>query len=201
MVGDPLVVHPGGHDYKILHMPGHRQPQNAPECIYYTLWMAIHYVANEYPDEEIRDKTNPPKLDLIQSYIEIGENGWENVGQKPLTQIASEVGSLKLNLEYRYNGHPQRIDEFANEGLDQLLPTIVWIDRLLLKHGERGEGPLHAAVVCGVGESHITVEDPLVEGTTTLEIDNLDEAWDPEFNTAIEVRLRDGLAPTRRDEI
>jgi hypothetical protein len=44
-------------------------------------------------------------------------------------------------------------------------------------------------------------EDPLVEGTTTLEIDKLNEAWDPDFNTAIEVRLRNKLKPTRRDDL
>jgi hypothetical protein len=201
MVGDPLVAHPGEHDYELLHMPGHRQPQDAPECIYYALWVAIQYVANEYPDEGVREKTNAPKLDTIQHYIETGQNGWENVGQEPLTQISSEIGSLNLNLEYRYNGLPQDIKQFAVDGLDKLLPTIVFVDRLLLEQGERGEGPLHAVVICGADDSHITVEDPLVEGTTTLEIDNLDEAWDPEFNTAIEVRLRDGLEPTRRDEL
>jgi len=163
--------------------------------------MVTHYVANEYPDKEVRDKTDPPKLDLIQNYIKIGKSGWENVGQDPLTQIASEVGSIKLNIEYRYNGLPHRIDEFVKDGQSQLLPTIVFVDRLLLKQGKRGEGPLHAVVVCGVGESHITVEDPLVDGTTTMEIENLDDAWDPEFNTAIEVKLRDGLEPTRRTEI
>lgn len=201
MVGDPLISNPDGHNYDILHMPGHRQPQNAPECICYALWTAIHYVANEYPDKQVRERTNPPKLDLIRDYIEIGENGWENVGQEPLTQIGSESGSIKLDLEYRYNGLPQSINEFVDERLERLLPTIVMVDRLLLKNGKRGEGPLHAVVVCGIGDSHITIEDPLVEGTTTLEIDNLDEAWDPEFNTAIELKLRDGLTATRRGEI
>lgn len=201
MVGDPLVAHPASHDYDILHMPGHRQPQDAPECICYALWMAIHYVANEYPDKEIREKTQPPKLDLITDYIEIGDKGWENLGQGPLTEVASTVQSVKLNLESKYGGLPQRIDEFVDEGLDQLLPTIILIDRVLLETGNRGEGPVHAVVVCGVGEEHITIEDPLVEGTTTLEIDKLEEAWDPEFNVAIEVRLRNGLEPTRRDDL
>lgn len=201
MVGDPVVANPGGQDYNILHMPGYRQAQDAPECIYYALWMATHYVANEYPDKEVRDRTKPPKLDLIKEYIEIGDLGWENVSQAPLTELASEVTSLKFNLEYRYNGLPQRIDEFASEGLDQLLPTIVWVDRVLLNTGKRGEGSMHAVVVCGAGESHITIEDPLVEGTTTLEIEKIEEAWDPEFNTAIELRLWDGLESTRREDI
>ncbi|WP_226004117.1 hypothetical protein [Natrinema salinisoli] len=161
----------------------------------------MHYVANEYPDDEIRAKTNPPKLDTIKEYIEIGALGWENPGQEPLTQLASEVATLDFNLEYRYNGLPQDIDEFAGDGLDQLLPTIIWIDQVLLKTGERGEGPMHAVVVCGIGNSHITIEDPLVEGTSTLEIGKLEEAWDPEYNTAIEVRLKNGLEPTRREEL
>lgn len=201
MVGDPLIKGSEEHDYEILRMPDYRQPQDAPECIYYALWMAIQYVANEYPNKTVRDKTKPPKLDLIRDYIDIGRLGWEDVSQEPLTELASEVGSLKLDLEYRYNGLPQSIDEFVSRGLDHLLPTIVWVDRVLLKTGERGEGPLHAVVVTGVGESHITIEDPLVEGTTTLEIDKLNNAWDPEFNVAIEVKLRDGLKPTRRDEL
>lgn len=201
MVGDPLVAHPEEHEYELLHLPDHRQPQDAPECIYYALWMTIQYVANEYPDKDVRERTSALKLDTVARYIDVGQNGWENVGQEPLTQIGSEVGSIDLNLEYRYNGLPQTIDEFVKGGLDELLPSIVWVDRLLLEQGERGEGPLHAAVVCGVGEDHITIEDPLVEGTTTLEIDNLDEAWDPEFNTAVGVSLRDGLEPTRRDEL
>jgi hypothetical protein len=163
--------------------------------------MTIQYVANEYPNKDVREQTSALKLDTIAHYIDVGQNGWENVGQEPLTQIASEVGSVDLNLEYRYNGLPQSIDEFAEGGLDELLPSIVWVDQLLLKQGDRGEGPLHAAVVCGVGEDHITIEDPLVEGTTTMEIDNLDEAWDPEFNTAIGVKIRDGLEPTRRNEL
>lgn len=201
MVGSPLIANPGEHDYDILHMPGYRQAQNAPECIHYALWIAIHYIANEYPDKDVRDKTQPPKLDLIREYIDIGELGWEDAGQEPLTQLASESGGLKLHLQYKYNGLPEPIDEFASEGLDQLLPTIIWVDQVLLKNNDRGEGPMHAVVVCGVGDEHITIEDPLVEGTTTLEIDRLDDAWDPEFNTAIEMRLRDGLEPTRRDEL
>lgn len=201
MVGDPVIQNPDGHDYDILHMPGYRQAQDAPECICYSLWIVIHYVANEYPDKTVRQKTKAPKLDLIKEYIEIGELGWENPGQEPLTRLASELKSLDFHLEHRYNGLPQRVDEFAAEGLDQLLPTIIWVDQVLLASGERGEGPMHAVVVCGAGESYITIEDPLVEGTTTLEIDKLEEAWDPEYNTAIDVRLRDGLEPTRRDEL
>lgn len=161
----------------------------------------MHYIANAYPDRDVRDKTNPPKLDTIKGYIEIGALGWENPGQEPLTELSSEVATIHLNLEYRYNGLSQRVDEFVNEGLDQLLPTIIWVDRLMLKTGERKEGPQHAVVVCGANNSHITIEDPLVEGTTTLEIRKLEEAWDPEFNTSIEVRLRDGLKPTRRNEL
>ncbi|MFB9807532.1 hypothetical protein ACFFQF_20960 [Haladaptatus pallidirubidus] len=138
MVGNPVVGNPDGHDYNILHMPGYRQAQDAPECICYALWMASHYVANEYPDKEVRDRTNPPKLDLIEEYIEIGDLGWEDVSQKPLTGLSSEVASLKFQLECRYNGLPQSIDEFAAKGLDQLLPTIVWVDRVLLNTGKRG---------------------------------------------------------------
>lgn len=201
MVGDPLIAHPDGQDYEVLHMPSYRQPQEAPECIYYSLWIVMQYVANEYPDKSIRRKTNPPKLDTIMDYIEIGSLGWENAGQEPLTQLSSEVSTLSLNLEYRYKGLPQRVDEFANKGLNQLLPTIIWVDQLLLKTGERGEGPQHAVVVCGADDEYITIEDPLVEGTTTLEIGKLEEAWDSEYNTAIEVRLRNGLKPTTRGEI
>jgi hypothetical protein len=163
--------------------------------------MAIQYVANNYPDKNVRAETDAPKLDLIQDYIEVGETGWENPAQEPLTQISSEVGSLDLTLEYRYNGLPQSIDEFARDRFDELLPTIAWFDRLLLKQGDRGEGPLHAAVICGIGDSHITIEDPLVEGTTTLGIDSLNEAWDPEFNTAIEVSLGNKLEPTWREDL
>ncbi len=201
MVGNPLIAHPSKYNYNILRMPKYRQPQDAPECIYYALWMSIHYVANSYPDKTVRTETDAPKLDLIQDYIEVGEIGWENPSQGPLTQISSEVGSIDLNLEYRYNGLPQRIDEFARDGFDKLLPTIALVDRLLLEQGKRGEGSLHAVVICGIGDSHITIEDPLVEGTTTLEIDKLNEAWDPEFNTAIEVRLQNKLKPTRRDDL
>lgn len=201
MVGNPLVAHPGEYNYDVLHIPEYRQPQDAPECIYYALWMSINYVANNYPDRTVRTATDALKLDLIQDYIEIGDVGWENPGQDPLTHISSEVGGVNLNLEYRYNGLPQSIDEFAREGLDKLLPTIVWVDRLLLDKKEREEGPLHAVVVCGVGDSHITIEDPLVEGTNTLETDRLDDAWDPEFNTAIELNLHNSLDPTRRDDL
>lgn len=201
MVGDPLAANPGDYDHDVLRMPDHRQPQNAQECIYYTLWMAIQYVANEYPDKQVRNQTRPPKLDLIQEYIEIGQNGWENPGQEPLTEISSEIGSLKLNLEYRYNGLSQSIDEFVGESLDQFLPTIVWVDQLLLKDGTRGVGPMHSVIVCGLGDSHITINDPLVEGTTNVERDSLDEAWDPEYNTAIQLKLREGLEPTRREMI
>lgn len=201
MVGSPLIANPGEYDYDILHMPGYRQAQDAPECIHYALWIATNYVANEYPKKEIRHKSQPPKLDLISEYIDIGRLGWEDPGQEPLTGLASETGTIKLNLQYKYNGLPQRVDEFVQEGLDQLLPTIIWVDQVLLKNNERGEGPMHAVVVCGVGDEHITIEDPLVEGTTTLEIDRLNDAWDPEYNTAIEMRLRNGLEPTRREEI
>lgn len=200
MVGSPLIKHPDGHQYSVLRIPRHRQPQDAPECICYTLWMAIHYVANEYPDKEIRDKTNAPNLDLIEEYINIGQNGWENPGQEPLTEISSEVGTVELSLEYRYNGLPQRVDEFAKRGINKHLPSIIFIDRLLLKQQIRDKGPLHAAIICGVGEENITIKDPLLEGTTTLEIERLNEAWDPEFNQAIEVTLGDGFDPTRRSK-
>lgn len=201
MVGEPLVAHPTGHDYDILHMPGYRQPQDAPECICYALWMAIQYVANEYPDREVRENTNPPKLDLITDHIEIGPLGWENMGQSPLTQIASKVRGIDLNLDYRYNGFPQRIDDYVEENLEKLLPTIILVDQVLLETGNRDEGPLHAVVVCGVGKSHITIEDPLVEGTTTFEIEKLEEAWDPEHNVAININLRSTLEATQRDEL
>jgi len=201
MVGDPLVAHSGEQDYNVLNMPGYRQPQHASECIYYTLWIATNYVANSYPDKSVRDATNPPKLDLIKQYIDTGDIGWEKPKQDPLTELAREISSVKLNLQCRYGGHPQDLDEFVQDGLENLLPTIIWIDKVLLKQGDRGTGPLHAVVVSGVGDSHITIEDPLVEGTTTFEIDNLEEAWDPEYNTAIEVSLSNTFEPTRREEL
>lgn len=201
MVGQPLVSHPGGYNHDILHLSDYRQPEDAPECIYYSLWMVMQYVANEYPDRGIRDKTRPLKLDTIADHIDIGDIGWENMGQEPLTQLSDLVGSIELNLEYRYNGLPQSVDEFAKEGLEKLLPTIILIDKVMLESGERGTGPMHAVVVCGIGESHITIEDPLVEGTTTFEIDNLDDAWDDEFNASIQVDLRKGLDPVQREEL
>jgi len=201
MVGDPIVSNPGGHDHDILHLPRYRQPQAAPECILYSLWITSHYVANSYPDKNIRDKTNPPKLDTIKDHIQVGKLGWETPSQAPLTELSSETSSINFNLEYGYNGIPKRVDEFVQPGLDQLLPTIIWVDHSLMKTGERRHGPMHAVVVAGVGESQISIEDPLVEGTTTLEIEKLEEAWDSEYNTAIEIGLRDGLDPIRRDEL
>jgi len=56
MVGEPLTTHPEEHDHDLLRMPDYRQAQNASECIYYALWTAIHYVANSYPDKNIRNE-------------------------------------------------------------------------------------------------------------------------------------------------
>jgi len=201
MVGEPLTTRPEEHDHDLLRMPDYRQAQNASECIYYALWTAIHYVANSYPDKNIRNEIKPPKLDLIAEYIETGTLGWETPSQEPLSFIATEIGGLKLNLQYQYNGFPQTVDKFVQERYDQLLPTIIWIDRLLLEKGERGTGPMHAVVVCGVGDTHVTIEDPLVEGPKAVKIGKLEEAWDPEYNTAIEVRLSDSLEPTRREAL
>jgi hypothetical protein len=163
--------------------------------------MTSHYIANNYPNKKVRERTTPPKLDKIREYIEVGDLGWEDPNQESLTGLSSEIGSLKFDLEHRYGGLPQTASEFAQEGLNKLLPSIIWVDNVLLKTGNRGTGPLHAVVVIGADEEEITIQDPLVQGITTLEANEVDDAWDPEYNTAVRVKLRQGLNPITREEI
>jgi len=144
-------------------------------------------------------------LDEIHEHIEVGHRGWQNPEQDPLTELSEKVSTVKLNIKYRYNGQPQRIDEFTKDRLANYLPTIVWIDKTVLNSRgtdrpatetlTRDEGPLHAAVVIGVGEDQITYHDPLLRGSATVEIDKLEDAWDPKFNTAIRAGLKDYLVP------
>lgn len=198
MVGSPLIAHPGDQDYQILHVPNYRQPQDSSECIYYALWIATQYLTNKYPSKDVRDAVSPPKLDQIADHIETGSRGWQNPKQDPLSALSSQIGGIKLKLQYRYNGFPVDVDEFVQDSLDCYLPTVILIDRLLLTEGDRNEGIVHAVVVCGIGNSHVTIEDPLVEGTKTVPIQKLNDAWDPEYNTAIEIELKTGLQPVRR---
>jgi len=195
------MQHPSDYPFNILRVPRYRQPQNAPECIHYALYIIAQYVTDHYPDPDVRDATGPVSLDLFREHIKTGRLGWETPSQEPLTNIAAEIGGVQFSLETRYGRQPQSIDELVQEPLDQLLPTIVWIDKAMLKEDQRGSNPMHAMVVTGCGDTHITVEDPLVEGRITYDIDRLNDAWDPELNTAVTVDLDDRLEPTRRGEL
>jgi len=201
MVKKPIIEDPEDYPHEILRLPGFRQPQEASECICYALWVSIQYVSNAYPDKQVRDRTNPQKIDNIKEYVDIGELGWENPSQTPLTKLSSEVSSLKFNLEYRYNGLSQDVDEVIDEGLNILLPTILFIDNQLIKTGERGTGPMHAVVACGFDDDNVTIVDPLVEGKKTIRADQLNGAWDPEFNTCVKIRLSEELEPVQREDI
>ena len=70
----------------------------------------------------------------------------------------------------------------------------------MLKDQIRGEGPLHAMVVSGMGNERMTLHDPLKRSTDTFGIDKIDDAWDPEMNTALQVELSSTLSPVYREE-
>jgi hypothetical protein len=161
--------------------------------------MVTHYIANEYPSEDVRSKVNPPKLGTIADFIEVGNGGWENIGQEPLTKLGAKIQGVNISLFSKYDADTT-IRELTAPYLQKHLPCIVWMDRLMLKDQIRGEGPLHAMVVSGMGNERMTLHDPLKRSTDTFGIDKIDDAWDPEMNTALQVELSSTLSPVYREE-
>lgn len=200
VVGTPLERHPDGRDHEILRIPTYRQPQESTECVQYALWMVCQYVANGYPDPDVRSAVDPPSLDDITECVSVGSGGWRP-RQEPLTQLASTVGGVEFSLESRYNGIPQSVTEYVQPRLRNLLPSILWIDKLRMDGRARNEGPLHAVVVSGLGDDCVTFHDPLLGATRSESAERVNDAWDPEMNTAVNVALSGKVDPTTVEEL
>lgn len=188
-----------GSDYPVdrLRIPDHPQPQHAPQCVVYSIWMVTQYVANEYSVREIRSETNTIKIDDILEYIEIGSFGWENPRQSPLTEISEHIRTVKFNLNYWYGSPPRSLQTISKACLENDLPVIAFIDRVLLEEGVRNEGALHSILITGAGGEHTIINDPLVEGTKIVENDKLEDAWDPEYNQVVETKIADRFKPEK----
>jgi len=171
-----------------LRVPSHQQPPSEPECVTYCLWMVSQYVANEYPDRSIRTKTRAPTIDEIQDFIQTDELGWKP-NQDDLTSLSSLVSSVKFNLEYTFGQPPRKLNTVVNNSLNNYLPTIAFIDQLLLEEGTRGEGPLHAVVLSGANEQRTVVLDPWMQQSKEVKNTKLEDAWDPDYNQVIEISL------------
>lgn len=153
--------------------------------------MVTQYVANEYPDKEIRANCNTIKIDHIFKYIDIGTFGWENPSQGPLNHITELVKAISFDLNYWYGTPPQSLHEICKSSLENSLPVIAFIDRVLMEDGVRNEGSLHSVLITGTGDNHTVINDPLVEGTKVVENDKLEDAWDPEYNQTVKVAIAD----------
>lgn len=198
MVGNPLKPLAGGN-YRVLRMPNHRQPQGSKECVQYALWTVCEYAANEYPDRSVRDAIDPPKLDTIANYIEVGTGGWRP-NQESLNELSAVVGGLDFSLDSQYNSPTGSVIEYVQPSLQNLLPSVLWIDELRMKRGNRTGGALHAVVVSGHSDDRVTYYDPLLGDEKSVAAERLNDAWDPEMSTAIDVTLSSGIAPTTVEE-
>lgn len=182
-----------GHiGFKHLRVPSHTQPEDEADCVVYSLWMTASYVGNDFPDRDVRNNVNVPKIDDIKNYISTDELGWRP-NQADLTELSTFASGVVFSLESWSWEAPKRLITLAEERLEDNLPLIAFIDSQQLRQGTpRGSGPLHSIVIVGVSEEReeVAIADPWYAAIHTVEKDNLEDAWDPMLHQIIDVGVR-----------
>lgn len=187
-------------DFPTLRVGAFAQPFNESDCVTYSLLTVASYIANEYPDEEVRLKTNVPLVDEIKGHIRTDELGWRP-NQADLTDISALISSVRLSLDEWPGEPPRRLLEIAQDFLDRDLPLIVLIDDLQLRRGIRGSGPLHAVTIVGVSPSgdEVAIADPWFGEVRQVSEAKLEDAWDPMHHQVIKVEVAGTSIPASGD--
>jgi hypothetical protein len=161
--------------------------------------MVSQYVANEFPDPDIRDRADPPSIPEIKRYVTVDELGWRP-NQSDLTDLSTHITLPKFSLESWTGTPPVSLAELAHNNLTRDLPLIAFIDAQQLRQGVRGSGPLHSIVITGIDESNnpgsVAIADPWFAAIHSVSEQNLEDAWDPSLHHIIDVGLDEDNDPT-----
>lgn len=180
-----------------LRVPSHTQPETEADCVVYSLWMVANYVANEHPDDSIRDDMRAPTIDDIKEFISTDELGWRP-NQSDLTDLSTFLCGLNFSLESWDGSPPRSLIDLAVEQLDENLPLIAFIDAQQLRQGTpRGSGPLHSVVIAGIDEhsNEVAIADPWFAAIHSVSGDNLEDAWDPSLHQIIDIAVNQSGEP------
>jgi len=176
-------------DFAHLRIPTHTQPDDESYCVPYALWMVVQYVKNEHPSDDVRSDTRSLSVDEILDFLDPDPLlGWQP-NQSDLTEVSAYVSGVSFSLEQWRRNPPRDLIELAEERLENDLPIIAFIDAQLLRRGIRGNGPLHAIVVAGLGDDNAVIADPWFAALHEVPQDKLKDAWDPSHHQIIDVAV------------
>lgn len=182
-----------GHDFHALRVPALSQPEGEDECVIYALWMVIHYFLNEHPEKSVREETNGLSSDEIRENITVTKRGWVPK-QDELTLLSESTRSIRFRYQFSQGEPPKDLSTIIEEHLHENVPFILIIDALQLRQGIRSEGPLHAVVVTGLGDSSVAINDPWGYLEDTVDKEKLKDAWDPQYNSYIGVSVSNRIS-------
>lgn len=172
----------------LLRIPFDYQPKTEDECVVYCLWMVIHYYKNKHPNKQLREETRSISPDEILEELSIVEGGWRP-NQDELSMVSERTKTLSFDLDFWQGVPPKTLHKIATENISVGQPVIPFIDGLQLRDGVRDNDGIHAVVAVGYNDDVLAIHDPWGYPEDTVEIDKIEDAWDPMFNQIITVNF------------
>lgn len=176
---------------ELLRVPFAYQPESEDECVIYCLWMVMHYLKNEHPNESFRSETNALSPDEILEDMTIVKGGWKPK-QDELTLVSERTRTLQFHINSWQDGAPKPLFEFITEHVNANRPLIPFINGPQLRQGKRETDGIHSVVAAGYGKNGddaVAIHDPWGDPEDIVTRPNLEDAWDPMFNQIITVTL------------
>lgn len=172
------TTHPDSPTLDVLRVPSQAQPETEPECLPYSMWMCIHYIAEWYPIDWVRDETRKIDAETLVDLLTIRQSGWIPDGDD-LERVSQECGPIQFKHRF-WETSPTSTGFFdlLERKLEKDLPTITIIDDKFLREGISGDGPVHAVTVTGINDSKVAYNDPWGHAHMVVDKHQFADAWD-----------------------
>ena len=185
MSSTPWVSHPNDGSLQILPVPVHtsRNPEN--KCIVHCLYMAIEYIAKEYPNKWVRENINRIKTEEIESEITLNEAGW-----RPKPDELDKIGDKTdiIEIEYAIQEEPLRNSALFGVAKNQFkrnLPLIPIINAKRLRQNRKAG--LHAVVMLGLNNNSVVINDPWGYPYDIVDKEKFAKSWNDTINQYIKL--------------
>jgi hypothetical protein len=172
------MSHPDDDRVEVLRVPSQAQPESEPECLPYSMWIILHYVAEWHPVPWVRDETQKLSIADIEARLTIRDAGWIPDDDE-LESLSEKTAPIRFRHETWESSPPTTVFfDMIEDKLEKNLPVIPIIDVRALKDSIPNQGPVHAVVVTGLEGTSITINDPWGRMHEIHNKNEFVDAWD-----------------------
>jgi len=168
-----------GRQTEVLQVPYFTQEQTEAWCLPYSIKMSIEYFKEYYKFKVVRDKIKIISTEEIAKILKSDRENGTRLITSTLKELENETGMLN------YSVIQNRTFDNLKKRFDENLPTIVLYDFTYILNKERGPG--HSAVVVGITNDHIILNNPWMKGEWPIEKITFDEGWELEYRSILAI--------------